>query len=151
MKLEMLKFSVIFFALLYYNFYLYFFISKLPMVGMNRTVMTGSGWTLKKPVNAVTQPEVIISKIATVQLLPYTVHQEYFFHRPILLLKIAHAQIRVFRYQLPQLLCKYSEAVSRRCSVKKLFLKIQQNSQEKPVLESHEAKNHVGAWGRQLY
>ena len=78
-KLEMLKFSVIFFALLYYNFYLYFFISKLPMVGMNRTVMTGSGWTLKKPVNAVTQPEVIISKIATVQLLPYTVHQEYFF------------------------------------------------------------------------
>ena len=92
--------------------------------------MTGSGWMLKKPVNVVTQLEVIISKIATVQLLRYTVHQEYFFHRLILLLKIAHAQIRVFRYRLPQLLCKYSEAVTRRCSAKKVFLKSQQNSQE---------------------
>ena len=85
--------------------------------------MTGFGWMQKKPVNVVTQPEVMVSKIATVQLLRYTVHLEYFFHRLILLLKIAHAQIRVFKYRLPQLLCKHSE-VARRCSVKKVFLKI---------------------------
>ena len=86
--------------------------------------MIGFGWMLRKPVNVVTQLEVMISKIATVQLLRYTVHQEYFFHRLILLLKIAHAQIRVFKYRLPQLLCKYSEEVVLRCSVKKVFLKI---------------------------
>ena len=93
--------------------------------------MTGFGWMQKKPVNVVTQLEVMISKIATVQLLRYTVHQEYFFHRLILLLKIAHAQIRVFKYRLPQLLCKYSEEVALTCSVKKVFLKILANFTQK--------------------
>ena len=41
-----------------------------------------------------------------------------------------------FEQHLRRLLLDYKEAVVRRCSVKKVFLKISQNSQELPVPES---------------
>ena len=43
----------------------------------------------------------------------------------------------------------FSEAVAQRCSVKKVFFKISQNSQENTVLSLF--FDRVGGWGQQLY